>query len=116
MTWSSTLQWLSPPSLVGHPSLAEQAAAIGARIEPVLIPWDCSDGFPEAYWRRPEAYLSDDVRRGMSIWPRLGSDIEQRAVTSIRDDLMSGRWAAANHELINLDVADLGLRLLISER
>ena len=44
---------------VGRPSLTEQARAIGARMEPVLIPWDCADGFFEAYWRRPEAYLDD---------------------------------------------------------
>ena len=31
----------------------ELARAIGARMEPVLIPWDCADGFFEAYWRRP---------------------------------------------------------------
>jgi SAM-dependent methyltransferase len=28
--------------VVGRPSLAEQARAIGARVEPVLIPWDCA--------------------------------------------------------------------------
>ena len=33
-------------------------------MEPVLIPWDCADGFFEAYWRRPDAYLDDQVRRG----------------------------------------------------
>jgi len=49
----------------GRPSLAEQARAVGARTEPVLIPWDCADGFFEAYWRRPEAYLDEDVRRGI---------------------------------------------------
>src|SRR3954451_5889573 len=32
------------------------ADVIGARLEPVLVPWDCADGFYEAYWRRPEAY------------------------------------------------------------
>ena len=31
--------------LVGRPSLTELARAIGARMEPVLIPWDCADGF-----------------------------------------------------------------------
>src|SRR6202451_4494420 len=31
--------------LVGRPSLTELADAIRARIEPVLIPWDCADGF-----------------------------------------------------------------------
>ena len=39
--------------LVGRPSLTELAGAIGARTEPVLIPWDCADGFLEAYWRLP---------------------------------------------------------------
>src|SRR5580693_4972384 len=27
---------------------------------------DCADGFYEAYWRRPEAYLDEHVRRGIS--------------------------------------------------
>jgi hypothetical protein len=49
---------------VGRPSLTELARAIGARMEPVLIPWDCADGFFEAYWRRPEAYL--DLAAGVS--------------------------------------------------
>ena len=40
-------------------SLPELAGAIGARLEPVPIPWDCADGFYEAYWRRPEAYLDE---------------------------------------------------------
>ena len=53
--------------VAGHPSATEQAEALGARIEPVPIPWDCVDGFPEAYWRRPEAFLDDNVRRGISI-------------------------------------------------
>ncbi len=100
--------------LVGRPSLTELAHAIGARTEPVLIPWDCADGFFEAYWRRPGAYLNDHVRRGMSVWARVGPDAEQRAVRSLRDDLASGRWAERNHDLVDLDAAELGLRLLIA--
>jgi SAM-dependent methyltransferase len=100
--------------LVGRPSLAEQTRAIGARIEPVLIPWDCADGFFEAYWRRPEAYLDENVRRGISVWARVGPDAEQRAVHSLRNDLVSGRWAERNRDLAALDAAELGLRLLIA--
>jgi hypothetical protein len=100
--------------LVGRPSLIEQARAIGARIEPVLIPWDCADGFFEAHWRRPEAYLDDQVRRGVSVWARVGPDAEQRAVRSLRDDLVSGRWAERNRDLVTLDAAELGLRLLVT--
>jgi SAM-dependent methyltransferase len=100
--------------LVGRPSLTEHACAIGARMEPVLIPWDCADGFFEAYWRRPEAYLDENVRRGVSVWARVGPDAEQRAVHSLRNDLASGRWAERNRDLVDLDAAELGLRLLIA--
>jgi SAM-dependent methyltransferase len=100
--------------VAGRPSLSEQARAIGARIEPVLIPWDCADGFFEAYWRRPEAYLDEDVRRGVSVWARVGPDAEQRAVRTLRDDLVSGRWDERNRDLVDLDAAELGLRLLIA--
>jgi SAM-dependent methyltransferase len=90
------------------------ARAIGARMEPVLVPWDCADGFFEAYWRRPAAYLDEHVRRGISVWAGVGSDIEQRAVGSLRDDLESGRWAERNRGLLDLESAELGLRLLIA--
>lgn len=41
-------------------------------MEPVRVPWDCADGFFYAFWRRPEAYLDDHVRRGISVWDRVG--------------------------------------------
>jgi SAM-dependent methyltransferase len=101
-------------ALVDWPSLTELAGVIGGRTEPVLIPADCADGFFEAYWRRPEAYLDEEVRRGISVWAKLGMNIEQRAVRSLRDDLASGRWTERNRDLVGLDEADLGLRLLIA--
>jgi DNA-binding transcriptional MerR regulator len=100
--------------VAGRPSVDRLARAIGARMEPVLIPWDCSDGFFEAYWRRPEAYLDDHVRRAISVWTRVGPQAEQRAVNGLRDDLASGRWAERNRDLVGLDAAELGLRLLVA--
>ena len=90
------------------------ARAIGARLEPVLIPWDCVDGFFEAYWRRPEAYLDVGVRRGVSMWAGVGPDVENRAVRMLREDLASGIWTERNRELLDLEVVDLGLRLVIA--
>jgi SAM-dependent methyltransferase len=98
----------------GRPSLRELADSIGARVEPVPIPWDCVDGFFEAHWRRPEAYLDDAVRRGVSVWTKVGPDVERRAVRALREDLASGRWVERNRELVALDAAELGLRLLIA--
>ena len=94
-------------------SLPELAGAVGARTDPVLIPWDCADGFFEAYWRRPEAYLDESVRRGISVWDAVGPEAERRAVQLLRDDLASGRWAERNRDLVELDAAELGARLLI---
>jgi hypothetical protein len=94
--------------------LSELADVIGARIEPVPIPWDCADGFFEAFWRRPEAYLDECVRRGISVFTRVGPEAEQRAVRDLRDDLASGRWAERNADILDLETAELGLRLLIA--
>ena len=103
-------------SVVAHqlPSLADLTRAIGGRAEPVLVPWDCADGFFEAYWRRPEAYLDEHVRRAVSVWTKVGPEAEQRAVDQLRDDLDSGRWAERNRDLVALDAAELGLRLLVA--
>jgi SAM-dependent methyltransferase len=99
---------------VGRPSLAELARVIGAHTAPVLVPWDCMDGFFYAYWRRPEAYLRSEVRRGTSVWSRVGAAAEDRTVRALRTDLASGRWIERNQHLIGLDAADFGGRLLIA--
>lgn len=100
--------------LVDRPRVTELADAIGGRLEPIMIPWDCIDGFYEAFWRRPEAYLDEAVRRGISVWSTLGPEAEERAIRALGDDLTSGRWAERNRELTGLDTADMGLRLLIA--
>ena len=98
----------------GGPTLDERARAIGARMEPVPIPWDCTDGFFAAYWRRPEAYLRPEVRRGMSVWAIVGPEAEHRAVANLRADLDSGYWLERNADLLASDTAELGARLLVA--
>ena len=61
-----------------RPTLAQRAAAIGADMQAVPIPWDCEDGFFHSYWRRPEAYLQPAVRQGTSVWSVLGGEVECR--------------------------------------
>ena len=98
----------------GWPPLTELADAIEARTKPVLIPSDCVDGIFEAYWRRPEAYLDEQVLRGMSVWSKVGQATEQRAVRTLQHDLASGLWAERNVDILDLDSMDLGLRLLVA--
>jgi hypothetical protein len=98
----------------GRPTLTERASAIGARLEPVPIPWDCRDGNFPSYWRRPEAYLDERVRRPVSVWHQVGRAVEERVVRDLRADLESGWWAECNTDLLDLDEIDLGGRLLIA--
>jgi hypothetical protein len=96
------------------PTLMERADAIGARLEPVPIPWDCCDGNFPSYWRRPEAYLDEKVRRSVSVWHQVGPSVEDRVLGELRADLESGRWAQRNRQLLERDEIDLGARLLIA--
>jgi SAM-dependent methyltransferase len=97
----------------GRSTMTQRAAALGARLEPVPIPWDCADGFFHAYWRRPEQYLRPEVRRGISVFAAVGPQAEQRMTRQLRDDLASGRWAGRNRDITGLAEAELGARLLI---
>jgi SAM-dependent methyltransferase len=100
------------------PSLGERAArylAADATLTPVPIPWDCEDAFFHAYWRRPEMYLSDEVRAATSVWRKLPEDVEPRAVAALRADLESGAWAERHADLLELDALDVGARLVVAE-
>jgi SAM-dependent methyltransferase len=97
----------------GFPSLAEQAAALGAEVEVVPIPWDCRDGFFSAFWRRPEAYLDPAVRAGISTLAKRSEDELADGLARLRADLESGAWARRHADLLERDELDLGYRLLV---
>jgi SAM-dependent methyltransferase len=58
----------------------------------VPIPIDCLDGFTEAYYARPEAFLDVSVRRSQSAWGFVETDVIDGAVERLRHDLESGSW------------------------
>lgn len=82
-------------------------------IRPVPVPHDCLDGFFQAYWRRPEAYLDEAVRNSISVFHALPDDEVTAAVEQLRADLDDGTWAVRNVELLELTELDLGLRLVV---
>ena len=93
------------------PSMDELRQHLGSiQVEPVEIPADCADGFLGAYWRRPEAYLSDEVRSGMSSFSRIANLPER--LEQLRKDLDSGVWGRANRRLQAKENCDLGYRLV----
>jgi SAM-dependent methyltransferase len=82
----------------------------------VPVPFDCTDGFTEAYFGRPEAFLDPGVRRSQSAWSFVGPDVEAGYAERLADDLASGRWDALHGGLRTQDRFDGALRLVVSGR
>jgi hypothetical protein len=80
---------------------------------PVPISADCRDGFLCAYWRRPEAYLDESVRAGISSFAKLDGAQLEAGLRRLRGDLKSGAWTAQHADLIERDTLDIGYRLLV---
>ncbi len=97
------------------PAIGDYGRWLGdARIIPVLIPHDCSDGFLHAYWRRPAAYLDDRLRSGISSFWAIES--VAAGLDALRQDLDSGAWERRYKHLLELDAYDAGYRLVVSGR
>lgn len=93
--------WLAQyaPDLVAveqrrFPPIAAITAGLGGRctVEALAIPADCVDGFQEAFFARPEAFLEPAVRRAQSAWSFLPADVHARIVERLGADLASGEW------------------------
>jgi SAM-dependent methyltransferase len=82
------------------------------RVEPLLVPHDCSDGFLYAYWRRPEAYLDPGIRSGSSsFWTVEGVDV---GLEKLSDDLVTGEWDRLYGHLREVKAYDAGYRIVIA--
>ncbi len=93
------------------PQMADYEAWLGpVEISAVPVPYDCSDGFLYAYWRRPAAYLDARIRKAMSSFWTIG-DVSE-GLRKLEHDLESGAWARQYSELIDLDEYDIGYRLV----
>ena len=100
-----------------YPAIEDVAAALGGRtrVERTPTPGDCTDGFFEAFWRRPEALLDPAVRSAQSVWALLAPEVEERVVERLRAALESGAWDEQHGHLRERDSLDGALRLVVSE-
>jgi SAM-dependent methyltransferase len=77
-----------------YPSVETLSAALGGstRVTPVPVPLDCTDGFNEAYYGRPEALLEPAARLACSAWSFAGPAVHDRFTRDLGRDLADGSW------------------------
>jgi len=99
------------------PSLERIGAALGGEVDVAAppIPHDCVDGFIEAYYARPEAFLDADVRVAQSAWAHTEVDVTE-GLAKLRSDLESGVWEARYGDLRERPDYIGSLRLITNSR
>ncbi|MGE0729149.1 MAG: class I SAM-dependent methyltransferase [Acidimicrobiia bacterium] len=99
-----------------YPPLDLLAAALGSRMEVhvVPVPLDCTDGFNEAYYGRPERLLDPAARQACSAWGFLDPAAEQRFAATLARDLRSGRWDDRHGHLRHQPSLDGSLMLCVA--
>jgi SAM-dependent methyltransferase len=106
---------IGPVELERFPSLDDLDRILGRiTVETVAIPYDCTDGFMGAYWRRPQAYLDPNARNAISTFALL-SDI-QNGLDRLKHDIESGAWRGKYGHLLDKESLDLGYRLVVHEK
>lgn len=100
-----------------YPGIAAVADALGpgAQVQTIPIPLDCTDGFTEAYYGRPERLLEAAVRRAQSSWGFVDPEVEPRFETTLAADLASGAWDARYGDWRKRPSYEGSLRLIIGQ-
>lgn len=98
-----------------YPSTARIAQALGqhSTILPVPIPPNCTDGFNEAYYGRPEMLLDPAARLACSAWSFVTPDVVQRFEAALAADLKSGQWDAVHGQLRTQPFFEGSLKLIV---
>jgi hypothetical protein len=98
-----------------YPAISRISAALGANsdVRPVPIPLDCTDGFQEAYYGRPEMFLRADARKACSAWSFVEPAVHARMEARLHEDLARGRWDERHGRLRSQPTYDGSLQLIV---
>ena len=97
------------------PKVETLAALLGAntQVDTVTITQDCVDGFAEAYFARPEAFLDERVRRSQSAWGFISEEERDASVARLRAALDDGSWDEKYGHLRTAEEYSGALRLIV---
>lgn len=101
------------PALPEVAQLVETVTGRTAQIVPFPLPPDLTDLFMVSGWQRPELYLDDDVRAGISPFAMATPEAVEEGVKRLRTDLENGHWEERYGEIRNLSEFDAGYRFLV---
>jgi SAM-dependent methyltransferase len=97
------------------PTKRELEAMLGPfRADVVPIPNDCTDGFTEAHWARPERFLDPVVRRSQSCWTFVSEVDVARFERDLRRDLDDGTWDRKHGALRTQPTYEGSVRLVVA--
>jgi hypothetical protein len=98
------------------PEVERIAAVLGGEVEVSSppIPLDCTDGFAEAFYGRPERLLDPAVRAAQSGWGLLEPGEDEAFEARLRADLDSGAWDEHHGHLRTQPTYEGSLRLVVS--
>jgi hypothetical protein len=97
-----------------YPPISTLVNLLGnAKVVSVPIPLNCSDGFGEAYYGRPEMLLDAGARLACSAWSFVDSAVEPRFVAELGRDLETGAWDRKYGHLRSQPHFDGSLKLII---
>ena len=80
----------------------------------IPIPIDCTDGFSEAFYARPEKFLEPQIRKAQSAWSFLKTGADLAIVDRLLVELDDGRWEAKHGHLRSAPSFVGSLRLIVS--
>ncbi|NEQ71077.1 MAG: methyltransferase domain-containing protein [Symploca sp. SIO2D2] len=83
---------------------------------PFALPPDLTDHFAAAGWARPEVYLDEHYRRGISSFSSTDHEAVKLGISKLEADLKSGAWDAKNGHLRDQESLNVGYVFVKLER
>jgi len=97
------------------PKIERIVKALGGKVDilSVPVPLDCRDGFNEAYYGRPEAFLDEAARLACSSWSLVPANVVARFEKVLSRDLANDTWDERYGHLRKQPFFDGPLRLIV---
>ena len=101
------------PSTDAIASAIEQITNKKVDIIPFLLPSDLQDMFAAAGWQKPEIYLHESVRKGISTFAKMDDSELERGINKLAEDLENGVWLEKYGYLKQQQTYDAGYRIFV---